>query len=250
MSAKWRISPPRVAFRVAGAKAFAEAGITHKRRSTNLMIYDAFAHLPIYGLEDLGFVPRGEAGAFIAEHNTPPLGGKLPLTPMAAALFLHAFRHVRHVRAAGERPPDARPTAPAQIPGAKISVCHGVGACSPRPARLSMSNDPAVASEAPPGRPRPPPGFSRRTGENRENRRFSSSELRFGRKKTTGQIKYLSTYSRSNPNREFRPAIIGNQVRPNHELYGTTFGRRRRPSTAHHQKRVRTRNTLCPVEMR
>ena len=31
------------------------------------MIYDAFAHLPIYGLDDLGLMPRGEAGAFIAE---------------------------------------------------------------------------------------------------------------------------------------------------------------------------------------
>ena len=28
----------------------------------HLMVYDAFAHLPIYGLEDLGFVGRGEAG--------------------------------------------------------------------------------------------------------------------------------------------------------------------------------------------
>jgi len=27
------------------------------------MIYDAFAHLPIYGLEDLGFLPKGEAAA-------------------------------------------------------------------------------------------------------------------------------------------------------------------------------------------
>ena len=35
------------AFRVAGAKAFAEAGITHKDVD-HLMIYDAFAHLPIY----------------------------------------------------------------------------------------------------------------------------------------------------------------------------------------------------------
>ena len=55
------------AFRVAGPKAFAEAGITHKDVD-HLMIYDApcslprasFAHLPIYGLEDLGFVPRGD----------------------------------------------------------------------------------------------------------------------------------------------------------------------------------------------
>jgi hypothetical protein len=67
------------AFRVAGPKAFAEAGITHNGVD-HLMIYDApcslpgasFAHLPIYGLEDLGFVPRGEAGRFIAERNTAP----------------------------------------------------------------------------------------------------------------------------------------------------------------------------------
>src|SRR5215831_12909321 len=65
------------AFRVAGPKAFAEAGISHKDVD-HLMIYDAFAHLPIYGLEDLGFVPRGEAGAFIADRNTAP-GGTLPL---------------------------------------------------------------------------------------------------------------------------------------------------------------------------
>jgi acetyl-CoA acetyltransferase len=65
------------AFRVAGLKAFAEAGSTH-HDVDHLMIYDAFAHLAIYGLEDLGFVPRGEVGAFIAERNTAP-GGKLPL---------------------------------------------------------------------------------------------------------------------------------------------------------------------------
>src|SRR5439155_287310 len=52
------------AFRVAGAKAFEEAGITHKDVD-HLMIYDAFAHLPIYGLEDLGFCKKGEAAAFI-----------------------------------------------------------------------------------------------------------------------------------------------------------------------------------------
>jgi len=45
------------------------------------MIYDApcslagagFAHLPIYGLEDLGFVPRGEAGALTL--SATPAGG-------------------------------------------------------------------------------------------------------------------------------------------------------------------------------
>jgi acetyl-CoA acetyltransferase len=36
----------------------------------HLTIYNAFAHLRIYRLEGLGLVPRGEAGAFIAERNT------------------------------------------------------------------------------------------------------------------------------------------------------------------------------------
>src|ERR1700744_3216513 len=61
------------AFRVAGPTAFGEAGITHKDVD-HLMIYDAFAHLPIYGLEDLGFLPRGEAAAFIAGRNPAPGG--------------------------------------------------------------------------------------------------------------------------------------------------------------------------------
>jgi hypothetical protein len=43
------------AFRIAGPKAFAEAGIIHNDVD-HLMIYDAFAHLPIYRLEDLGLM--------------------------------------------------------------------------------------------------------------------------------------------------------------------------------------------------
>ena len=49
------------------------------------MVYDAFAHLPIYGLEDLGFVGRGEAGAFIAEGHTSP-GGSLPMNTNGGGL--------------------------------------------------------------------------------------------------------------------------------------------------------------------
>jgi hypothetical protein len=78
-------------FRVAGPKAFAEAGITH-RDVDHLMIYDAFAHLPIYGLEDLGFVPRGEAGASSPRSATPPSAGICRSKPMAAA-FPTCIRH-------------------------------------------------------------------------------------------------------------------------------------------------------------
>ena len=51
------------AFRVAGPTAFAEAAIT-RNDVDHLVIYDAFFRLSIYRFEDLGFIPRGEAGAF------------------------------------------------------------------------------------------------------------------------------------------------------------------------------------------
>jgi acetyl-CoA acetyltransferase len=120
------------AFRVAGPTAFAEAGITHKDVD-HLMIYDApcsqpgasFAHLPIYGLEDLGFVPRGEAGGFIAQRNTAP-GGGLPLNTNGGGLsYMHSGMY--GMCALQESVRQMRGTAPAQIPGARISVCHGVG---------------------------------------------------------------------------------------------------------------------------
>src|SRR5216110_3098393 len=82
------------AFRVSGKKAFAEAGIKHSDVD-HLMIYDAFAHLPLYGLEDLGFCKPGEAAAFIAERNTAPPkegqgGGKLPLNTNGGGLsYMH-----------------------------------------------------------------------------------------------------------------------------------------------------------------
>jgi hypothetical protein len=71
----------------------------HAVRTSTIMICDAFAHLPIYGLEDLGFVPRGEAGAFIAAHNTASGGNlKLPLNTNSGGLSHMHFRHVRPPR--------------------------------------------------------------------------------------------------------------------------------------------------------
>src|SRR5260370_28807870 len=71
-------------FRLAGQDAFAEAGIVAADVG-HLMIYDAFAHVPIYGLEALGFVKKGEAGPFIADGNTEP-GGRLPLNTNGGGL--------------------------------------------------------------------------------------------------------------------------------------------------------------------
>jgi len=112
------------AFRIAGPTAFQQAGIS-VNDVDHLMIYDAFAHLPIYGLEDLGFLPRGEAAAFIAARNTAP-GGKLPLNTNGGGLsFMHSGMYGMYALQESVR--QMRGTAAAQVPNAEISVCHGVG---------------------------------------------------------------------------------------------------------------------------
>jgi acetyl-CoA acetyltransferase len=89
------------------------------------MIYDAFAHLPIYGLEDLGFCARGDAGAFIEAGNTAP-GGPLPLNTNGGGLsYMHSGMYGMYALQESVR--QLRGNAPAQVPGAEISVCLGVG---------------------------------------------------------------------------------------------------------------------------
>ena len=125
------------AFRVSGAKAFAEAGITHADVD-HLMIYDAFAHLPIYGLEDLGFVGKGEAGAFIWERHTAP-GGKLPMNTNGGGLsYMHSGMYGMYALQESVR--QLRGIAPAQVAGAKTSVCHGVGGMFGASGTIIMGN--------------------------------------------------------------------------------------------------------------
>ncbi|MGE0202155.1 MAG: thiolase [Hyphomicrobiaceae bacterium] len=126
------------AFRVAGSSAFAEAGITHKDVD-HLMIYDAFAHLPLYGLEDLGFVGRGEAAAFIGERHSAP-GGKLPINTNGGGLsYMHSGMYGMYALQESVR--QMRGIAPAQIPDAKISVCHGVGGMFAASGTIIFSNE-------------------------------------------------------------------------------------------------------------
>ena len=125
------------AFRVAGPAAFAEAGITHADVD-HLMIYDAFAHLPIYGLEDLGFVGRGEAGAFIAARNTAP-GGALPMNTNGGGLsYMHSGMYGMYALQESVR--QMRGLSPAQVPGASVSVCHGVGGMFAASGTIVMGN--------------------------------------------------------------------------------------------------------------
>ncbi|MGE0624053.1 MAG: thiolase [Pseudomonadales bacterium] len=112
------------AFSVAGPRAMADAGITHADVD-HMMVYDAFAHLPIYGLADLGFCERGEAAAFIAEGNTAP-GGRLPMNTNGGGLsYMHSGMYGMYAMQESVR--QIRGVAPAQVKGAEISLCLGVG---------------------------------------------------------------------------------------------------------------------------
>ena len=112
------------AFRLSGGEAWRTSGISHDDVD-HLMIYDAFAHLPLYGLEDLGFCKRGEAADFIWERNTAP-GGKLPMNTNGGGLsYMHSGMYGMYALQESIR--QMRGISPAQVPDAQVSFCHGVG---------------------------------------------------------------------------------------------------------------------------
>jgi acetyl-CoA acetyltransferase len=103
------------------------------------MIYDAFAHLPLYGLEDVGFCKPGEAKDFIRERNTAP-GGKLPMNTNGGGLcYMHSGMYGMYALQESVR--QLRGIAPAQVPDAKISVCVGVGGMFAAAGVVIFSND-------------------------------------------------------------------------------------------------------------
>ena len=126
------------AFKTSSKKAFEEAGVTQDDVD-HLMVYDAFAHLPIYGLEDLGFVKRGEAGPFIEEGNTSP-GGKLPMNTNGGGLsYTHSGMYGMY--AIQESVRQVRGEAAHQVDGVKTSFCQGVGGMFMAAGSLVFTNE-------------------------------------------------------------------------------------------------------------
>ena len=120
----------RDAFRSAGV---GPADIDH------LMIYDAFAHNPIFGLEGLGFVPTGEAGRYIEEGHTRP-GGELPMNTNGGGLaYAHSGAYGMLCMLEAVR--QMRGEAAAQVPGAKTSLVHGWGGFWSACATVIFSNE-------------------------------------------------------------------------------------------------------------
>jgi acetyl-CoA acetyltransferase len=112
------------AARRAAQDAFAEAGVG-RAEIDHVMVYDAFAHLPLIGLECLGLATAGEAAALIAAGETSP-GGRLPLNTNGGGL---AYTHtgMYGMFAIQEAVRQLRGEAAAQVGGAGTSVVLGYG---------------------------------------------------------------------------------------------------------------------------
>jgi acetyl-CoA acetyltransferase len=112
------------AFRDASAEALRSAGLKHADID-HLMIYDAFAHVPLYGLEDAGFVGKGEAVDFIDSGATIP-GGALPLNTNGGGL-LYAHTGMYGMFALLEAVRQLQGRAAAQVDKVSTSLVLGVG---------------------------------------------------------------------------------------------------------------------------
>jgi acetyl-CoA acetyltransferase len=125
------------AFRLSSRQAFAESGLSHADID-HLMIYDAFAHLPLYGLADLGFVERGEAGPFIAAGHTRP-GGKLPMNTNGGGI-LYTHTGMYGMFAILEAVRQLRGEAFRQVEDVQCSFVQGVGGMFTAAAALVLAN--------------------------------------------------------------------------------------------------------------
>jgi acetyl-CoA acetyltransferase len=110
---------------MSGPRAFAMAGVTPKDVDV-CEFYDAFTINTILFLEDLGFVKKGEAGAFVAAGNTGP-GGTLPVNTNGGGLScVHPGMYGMFVSI--EAVEQLRGTAAErQVNGATVALANGNG---------------------------------------------------------------------------------------------------------------------------
>lgn len=106
------------------AAAMQEAGVSHADID-HLMIYDSYAHLPLIGLEDLGFVERGQAAAFIRSGATHP-GGSLPMNTNGGGL-LYTHTGMYGMFALQEAVRQLQGRAGAQVDNVRTSLVQGIG---------------------------------------------------------------------------------------------------------------------------
>lgn len=136
----------RTAAAVSGPRAMAAAGVTPSDVDV-FCSYDSFTYTVLVTLEDLGFAPKGEGGAFVADGNLR-LGGRLPTNPDGGGLscthpgmrglFLlaEAARQLRHD--AGD----------SQVADAAVAVCNGSGGWLSTQGTVVLGTEPNSGSRA------------------------------------------------------------------------------------------------------
>lgn len=126
-----------LALRQSSAEAFATAGVG-PHDIDHLMAYDAFAHVPLYMLEDAGFVGFGESGDFVAGGHTSR-GGSLPMNTNGGGLsYTHTGMY--GMFAIQESVRQLRGEAHAQVSGIEVGFVQGVGGFFAAGASLVLSN--------------------------------------------------------------------------------------------------------------
>jgi acetyl-CoA acetyltransferase len=125
------------AFRQASAQALREAEVGLSDIN-HLMIYDAYAHVPLYGLEDIGFVGRGEAPEFIRSGATRP-GGSLPMNTNGGGI-LYTHTGMYGMFAIQEAVRQLQGTAYRPVEGVSTSLVQGIGGMFSAAGTLVLSN--------------------------------------------------------------------------------------------------------------
>src|SRR3954466_578239 len=101
--------------------AFRMAGLTPNDVDV-LTVYDPFTVVSMMQIEDMGFCPKGEAGAFVEGDTLFHDGGKLPFNTHGG-LLSHAY--VLGIAHVVEVVKQLRGTAPAQVPDCEVGVYGG-----------------------------------------------------------------------------------------------------------------------------
>ena len=107
-----------------GARAYAMAGVSAADVDV-VQLYDAFTINTIMFLEDLGFCPKGEGGAFVAGGRIAP-GGSLPVNTNGGGLS-YAHPGMYGLLAIVEAARQVRGDAANQQPRVDIALAHGNG---------------------------------------------------------------------------------------------------------------------------
>jgi acetyl-CoA acetyltransferase len=102
-------------------RAFTMAELT-PRDVDVLTVYDPFTVVSLMQIEDMGFCPKGEVGAFVEGDTLHHDAGKLPFNTHGG-LLSHAY--VLGIAHVVECVKQLRGTAPAQVPGCEVAVYGG-----------------------------------------------------------------------------------------------------------------------------